>query len=90
MRSLLTSTDGALICLHDETLDHTTEGRGPVVELTFSLIAAHSESEGSYAVDMKADDEAVEIDVVRLARQHGILDRLLYIGRMIDRRRVAA
>lgn len=90
MPSLLSSTDGALICLHDETLDHTTEGRGPVVELRFALIAAHSESEGSCAVDMKADDEAVEIDVVRLARQHAILDRLLLIGRTIDRRRKAA
>jgi glycerophosphoryl diester phosphodiesterase len=64
--SLRTSTDGVLICLRDETLNRTTEGHGPVVELTFALIAAHPESE-IYAVDMKADDEAVEIDVVRLA-----------------------
>jgi|GEM_PF-752605 len=106
------SKDGALVCIHDDTLDRTTDGSGPVTERTLaelqkldagtwfdpafrdtriptidevlSLIAAHPESKGIYAVDMKADDEKVEADVVRLARQHGVLDRLLFIGRTID------
>lgn len=104
--------DGVLVCLHDETLDRTTDGTGPIVEAAWSdvqkldaggwfapsfaglkvptidevltLIAAHPASRGVYAVDMKADDDAVEADVVRLAKKHGVLDRLLFIGRTID------
>jgi glycerophosphoryl diester phosphodiesterase len=113
--------DGALICLHDATLDRTTDGRGPCSDFTlaelqrldaggwfssayrgeriptvdalFQLIAAH-QVVGLYAVDLKADDIELERDVVRLAVRHGILDRLLFIGRAIDqpdvRRRLRA
>lgn len=116
------SRDGVLVCLHDDTLDRTTDGRGPVAEKTLAelqrldaggwfapsfrgfkmptidevlaLIAAHPASSGVYTVDLKASDEAVEADVVRLAKQHGVLDRLLFIGRAIDhadvRRRLRA
>jgi len=114
--------DGVLVCLHDDTLDRTTDGAGPVTETTLAelekldagawfgpafrgtrvptidavlaLIAAHPASAGLYAVDLKADDAEVEADVVRLAQQHGVLDRLLFIGRTIDhadvRRRLRA
>lgn len=114
--------DGTLVCLHDETLDRTTDGKGPVVERTpaeverldagawfapsfrgtrvptieavLRKIAEHPTSVGWYAVDMKAEDEAVEKDVVCLAERHGVLDRLLFIGRTIDhdevRRRLRA
>lgn len=105
------SRDGVLICLHDATLDRTTNGRGPCSDFTlaelqrldagswfseayrgetiptidalFQLIAAHKVV-GLYAVDLKADDAELERDVVKLAVRHGILDRLLFIGRAID------
>jgi glycerophosphoryl diester phosphodiesterase len=104
--------DGAPVCIHDDTLDRTTDGKGKVAEHTLAelekldagtwfgpafrgariptidevlaLVAAHPESAGIYAVDLKADDEKVEADVVRLAKKHGVLDRLLFIGRTID------
>jgi glycerophosphoryl diester phosphodiesterase len=104
--------DGALICIHDDTLDRTTDGTGkvvdaalaeirkldagtwfsqsfagltvPTIDEVLALIAAHPASRGVYAVDMKADDKNVEADVVRLAKKHGVLDRLLFIGRTID------
>jgi glycerophosphoryl diester phosphodiesterase len=107
------SRDGVLVCIHDDTLDRTTDDSGPVAGRTLSelkkldagswfspdfrdariptidevlgLIAAHPDASGLYAVDMKADDEAVEADVVKLARKHGVVDRLLFIGRTIDR-----
>jgi glycerophosphoryl diester phosphodiesterase len=104
--------DGMLVCLHDETLDRTTDGSGPVTETTLAdvqqldaggwfapqfkglkvptidevlaLIAAHPTSQGVYAVDLKAKDKDVEADVMQLAKKHGVLDRLLFIGRTID------
>jgi len=115
------SRDGVLVCLHDDTVDRTTNGRGPcsaftlaelqrldaggwfsnayrgeripTVDALFRLIAAN-QVVGLYAVDLKADDIELERDVVRLAVRHGILDRLLFIGRAIDqpdvRRRLRA
>lgn len=56
----------------------------PTIDEVLALIAAHPASRGVYAVDMKADDAAVEADVVQLAKKHGVLDRLLFIGRTID------
>jgi glycerophosphoryl diester phosphodiesterase len=116
------TADGQLVCLHDETLDRTTDGEGPLGKRTLaevrkldagswfgkefaglqvptigevlSLIAAAPQSAGIYTVDLKADDDAVEADVVRLAKEQGVLDRLLFIGRAIDhaevRRRLRA
>jgi len=105
--------DGALVCIHDDTLDRTTDGRGqvagrtlaelrkldagawfapefrglqvPTIGEVLALIAAAPQAAGIYTVDLKADDENVEADVVRLAKEHGVLDRLLFIGRAIDR-----
>jgi glycerophosphoryl diester phosphodiesterase len=116
------SRDGALVCLHDDTLERTTDGHGnvcehslaelqeldagawfgsafrgtriPTIDAVLKLISDHPAASGWYAVDLKADDTSVEVDVVRLARQHGVLDRLLFIGRAIDhaevRRRLRA
>ncbi len=106
------SRDGALVCIHDDTLDRTTDGRGPVntrtlaelrqfdagswfasefqgtrvptIDEVLRLIATEPNVSGLYAVDMKADDDRVENDVMKLAQTHGVVDRLLFIGRTID------
>ncbi|HET6880980.1 MAG TPA: glycerophosphodiester phosphodiesterase family protein [Pirellulales bacterium] len=101
--------DGALVCIHDATLDRTTNGSGQVANLTLAqirefdagswfdpkfagekvptvdevlmLVAEHKQQEVLIAVDLKAEN--IEADVVRLAEKHGVLDRLLFIGRTI-------
>lgn len=101
--------DGHLVCIHDATVDRTTDGRGAVADMTldqirqldagrwfdprfagervptidevFQLIAEQPR-EVLIAVDIKA--EGVERDLVALATQHGITDRLLFIGRTIS------
>lgn len=106
------SADGTLVCIHDDTLDRTTNARGlvaaqsieklrtldaggwfaaefrgaqiPKIDEVLALIAANSNQQGVYAVDLKADDDRVEADVVALAKQRGVLDRLVFIGRAID------
>lgn len=102
--------DGQLICIHDDTVDRTTNGAGQVADLTLAqiqaldagswfdpkfagervptiadilaLIGQHRQQEILIAVDLKA--AGVETDVVRLAEQHKVLDRLLFIGRTIS------
>jgi glycerophosphoryl diester phosphodiesterase len=102
--------DGQLVCIHDDTVDRTTDGTGNVAELTLeqirrldagswfdskfagekvptleevlSLVAEHREKEVLIAVDLKA--AGVEQEVVRLAEQHQVLHRLLFIGRTIS------
>jgi glycerophosphoryl diester phosphodiesterase len=100
--------DGHLVCIHDDTVDRTTNGTGNVVDLT--LTELRTLDAGSWfapafrgeripsldevfktlsryphrilvAMDLKAAD--VEEDVVRLANQHRVLDKLLFIGRTI-------
>lgn len=106
------SRDGVLVCVHDETVDRTTDGQGRVVDLlsaelrrldagswfspayrgevvptideVLECIARYPHVAGPFAVDLKADDVHVEADVIRLAKKHGVLDRLLFIGRTID------
>ncbi len=108
---VLRSRDGKLVCIHDQTVDRTTDGEGRVDELTyrqiqaldaggwfddkfsgqrvpsidavFRLLAEYPEAEVLVAVDIKQDDTRVERELVRLARRHGVLDRLLFIGRAI-------
>jgi len=102
--------DGHLICIHDDTVDRTTNGTGKVADLTLeeirqldagswfdarfagekvptveevlNLIADHRQHEVLIAVDLKA--VAVEKEVVRLAEQHKVLHRLLFIGTTIS------
>ncbi len=102
--------DGQLVCIHDSTVDRTTNGTGRVANLTleevrhldagswfddkfaheqvptvnevFQLIAEYSRHDILIAVDLKAEN--VERAVVQLAVQHGVLHRLLFIGRTIS------
>jgi glycerophosphoryl diester phosphodiesterase/dienelactone hydrolase len=106
------TTDGHLVCLHDATLDRTTEGTGnvadqtldqvreldagrwfapefsgervPTIDEVFSLLAQHRDRSVLAAVDIKAAEPQVEADLIRLAKQHQVLDRLVFIGRTID------
>lgn len=116
------SRDGQLVCIHDDTVDRTTNGQGavsslswpqlsaldagswfssdyrgeriPTIDAVLALIAKHPDAAGFYAVDIKTDDTEVEQDLVRLATKHGVLNRLLFIGRTIEhaevRRRLRA
>jgi glycerophosphoryl diester phosphodiesterase len=102
--------DRELIRIHDDTLERTTSGKGPVAETSLAeiqkldagswfdasfagervptveevlgLIAEHRQRVGLICVDLKA--EGVEQDVVRLAEKHGVLDKLLLIGRAVS------
>lgn len=104
--------DGTLVCIHDDTVDRTTDGRGRVSDLTLdelealdagswfsprfagqriptfdavlALLARHRKADVLVAVDIKGDDTKIEADIVRLAKKHGVLDRLLMIGRAIS------
>lgn len=102
--------DGHLVCIHDGTVDRTTNGTGKVSELTLAqmreldagswfdskfsgekvptidevlkLISEYRQHEILIAVDLKAAN--VGQDVVHLAEQHKVLDRLVFIGRTIS------
>ena len=103
------SKDGHLVCIHDDTVDRTTDGTGKVSDLTLAelkTLDAGSWFDSAFlgeqvptldevfetlsryphrvliAMDLKAAD--VEEDVVNLATQHRVLDRLLFIGRTIS------
>ena len=106
--------DGAMVCIHDATVDRTTDGSGQVANLTLAeirqldaggrfdpkfagekvptveevlmLVAEQKQQDILIAVDLKAEN--VEADVVLLAEKHGVLDRLLFIGRTITDPRV--
>jgi len=108
---VLRTRDGRLVCIHDSTVDRTTDGTGkvnqlrlrqiqsldagswfspafarqrvPTIDQVFRLLAESSASDVLIAVDIKQDDVRVEQDLVRLARRHGVLDQLLFIGRTI-------
>lgn len=43
------TADGKIVCLHDETLDRTTSGSGPVVQRTLDEVKALDASYGSVA-----------------------------------------
>lgn len=106
------SKDGHLVCVHDGTVDRTTDGQGQVTELTlkelksldagswfgpefrgariptldevFALLAQYKSSPVLLAIDIKGDDDKIENGIVQSAVKHGVLDRLLMIGRAID------
>ena len=56
--------------------------RVPTVDQVLSLVAEYPKHKILIAVDLKAEN--VEQDVVRLAEKHGVLDKLLFIGRAIS------
>jgi glycerophosphoryl diester phosphodiesterase len=104
------SKDGNLVCIHDDTVDRTTDGTGKVSDLplkelrkldaggwfdsrfagekvptlneVFSLIAQYHDRNVLIAVDLKA--AGVEEEVVRMAQEQNILNRLLFIGKTIS------
>lgn len=106
------SKDGELVCLHDSTVDRTTNGKGLLADLptadVLRLDAGSSfdkrfrderiprvaeillqlEKHGSdttlVAVDLKETGGGIEDAVVRLAVQHHVLERLVFIGETID------
>lgn len=112
------SKDGHLICLHDDTVDRTTDGKGkagdltleelrrldagswfhasyreeriPTVDEVFALLAANPRVDVLVAVDIKGDDPAIEADTAKLAKKHGVLARLIFIGRTIESPEVRA
>lgn len=104
------SRDGALVCIHDETLERTTDGQGKVAEKTLAelraldaggwfgpefagqriptidevlaLAAEYKNAQVLLAADLKSP--AVEQEVAELAEKHGVLGRVLFIGRTIS------
>jgi glycerophosphoryl diester phosphodiesterase len=106
------SGDGQLACIHDATLERTTDGRGrvterklaelrtldagswfdpafrgeriPRVEEIFDLVAEHGSEEALIAVDLKLVGGGIEEELVRLAEQRKILERLVFIGLAIE------
>ena len=105
------SKDGHLVCVHDDTVNRTTNGKGKVTDLTlqqlrtldagswfaskfhgqkiptldevFAEIAKHKNTRLLIAVDIKGPDSNIEADIIRLAEQHKVIDKLLMIGRTI-------
>lgn len=62
--------------------DPSFKGEGiPALADVFALLAKHPDA-GPVAMDLK--EEGTEEDVVRLAREHGVLDRLVFIGLAIS------
>jgi glycerophosphoryl diester phosphodiesterase len=59
-------------------------GRVPTLDEAFALLAARADGATLVAIDIKAEDEQVEADIVRLAKKHGVMGRLVCIGRAID------
>lgn len=106
--------DGHLVCLHDDTVNRTTNGTGKVADLTLeelrrldagswfdprfagervptieevlALVAEYRRHEVLVAVDLKA--AGVEEEVARLAGEHKVLPRLIFIGKTISDPRV--
>lgn len=104
--------DGHLVCVHDDDVQRTTNGKGKVADLTladlrgldaggwfdpafagervptlaeaFTLLRDRGTSPVLVALDFKCADATVEADVVRLARTHGVMDRVVCIGRAIS------
>lgn len=110
--------DGTWVCMHDATLDRTTDGSGPVGALTFpqlrlldagGYLAAFYKGEPIpafeellvllrdcrdpgllVAVDLKETGPNAEAELVELARRHGVLEQLIFIGLTIIDRDVRA
>ena len=55
----------------------------PTLDEVFGLLKQRQRTPARVALDFKIDDGTVERDVVRLAEKHGVLDRVICIGRAI-------
>ncbi len=60
--------------------------RIPSMDEVFALVAKHPRTTSLIAVDLK--EANTEADVVKLARKHGVLDRLVFIGLAITQAEV--
>jgi glycerophosphoryl diester phosphodiesterase len=58
--------------------------RIPTLDEVFALVKGRGHADTLVAIDLKIDDSKVEADVVRLAKKHGVLSRLIVIGTAID------
>lgn len=56
----------------------------PELHEVFALLARHPKPTLAIAVDLKIDDGKVEAEVVKLAKEAKVLDRLLFIGTSIS------
>jgi glycerophosphoryl diester phosphodiesterase len=64
--------------------------RIPTIEQIFRLIRAFPHPTGVFTADLKGEDDQLEQDVVALAKQRGVLNQILFIGRAIDHPEVRA
>ncbi len=68
--------------------------RVPELREVFTLLSKHQRPAGLVCIDLKINDGKVEADVVKLAKEAGVLDKLLFIGTAITnedvRKRVRA
>lgn len=58
--------------------------RVPLLEEVFTLIRDRGASGILVALDVKAEDDQVEADMVRLAKRYNVLEQIIFIGRTIS------
>jgi glycerophosphoryl diester phosphodiesterase len=63
------SRDGVLVCIHDDTLDRTTDGSGPVAAATHAEIA-RLDAGGAFAPECRGTGVPAVEDVFRLIAAH--------------------
>ena len=49
------TADGVFVCIHDATVDRTTDGRGPVANLTLAELAGLLPADVALALELKTD-----------------------------------
>ncbi len=54
---VIMSADGELVCIHDQTLDRTTNGSGKVRDMTYSEIKKYRIDSSSYGFDLASADK---------------------------------
>lgn len=109
---------GELVCVHDATVDRTTNGQGRVNQLTLTelrrldagswfdakfreermptvaeimeLIAREGSDATLIAVDLKDHGGGLEAELVQLAAEYKVLDRLVFIGATIESAEIRA
>jgi glycerophosphoryl diester phosphodiesterase len=58
--------------------------RIPTLDEVFALVKSRGHPDTLVAVDIKIDDTKVEADIVKLAKKHDVLSRIICIGTAID------
>jgi len=82
------TADGAVVVMHDETVDRTTDGTGDVTTLTLAEIKALDA--GIYAGDAFAGQRVPTYEeVLQLAQQHGVMLLLdIKLSETLDREQI--